>query len=274
MGVLRRTTWAERLLGASLHPSRRRKTHRVRCADDARRYNATGAACELDCRRARGCVVAEHLEGGCRILDRPCLHRVPAEKGGLLELRLPSWPRSPRHVRPWRSRVGVVIAAFAADAPSLVARLAPTADVVVYQKVGNASWDAQVATATTRFETLVSRLCPIAPYSCLPTSALAYFATLPNYGHSQRGAYNWWVERRGGGREPHAYLRFVLDFYARLPPVVVFAQDDCSTTGYNACPALTAPPSTWRGTPGFARENCACRWIEERFWTRYNRRLS
>ncbi|KAL3908322.1 MAG: hypothetical protein SGPRY_009843, partial [Prymnesium sp.] len=38
---------------------------------------------------------------------------------------------------------------------------------------------------------------------------------------------------RGGSREPYVILQFVLDFWGRLPRVVIFTQDDCEK--YTAC---------------------------------------
>ena len=89
--------------------------------------------------------------------------------------------------------------------------------------------------------------------SCNRTSALrtelAYLTTLPNYG-------NAWRKPRCGSREPYVYLQFILDFWANLPPVVVFTQDGCldrTCVWGRALPRLASSlrhwPQVWDGRP-------------------------
>ena len=71
---------------------------------------------------------------------------------------------------------------------------------------------------------------------------LAYFTTLPNYGVT-------WRKPRGGSREPYVYLQFILDFWERLPPVVIFTQDDCldrTCVWARALPRLSAYLERWQ----------------------------
>ena len=125
--------------------------------------------------------------------------------------------------------------------------------VAFYCKMGSGAQDAQGAAATWR------------TVSQLVGTRLAYFRTLPNLGHD------------GGGREPHVYTSFMLEFYANLPPWIVFTQDDCSYAP--SCPWLNPPwqrrlgePRLWRagGAEVPARPSaadCHCAYVTEQFFT-------
>ncbi len=86
---------------------------------------------------------------------------------------------------------------------------------------------------------------------------LHVYKVVPNYG------------KRGGSREPGAYLSFLLDFYHNLPRVMVFAQDDTpklpsrlaslSVVDMEALHAPLVRPN---------RSNCLCNHVLERFYAK------
>ena len=217
------------------------------------------------------CSAAEYEQPSC-ILHPNCLHRVPSESTScvVIERSAPSWPARAQLTRSWRTNATIVISSFAADLAWSSRLPRAVFDLVVYQKVEVSRTNQYgLELAAQRFSAIMASLCPRAKHSCLAASPLAYFAALPNYGHNQRGDYDWWVKRRGGGREPQAYFQFLVDFYRRLPAVVIFAQDDCSTKGYKNCPWLTNLHQSvkllnswqihWREGVALAPPVCGCR---------------
>ena len=286
------------------------------------------SACEQRCTSAVGCTAARYFQqsGHCE-LYATCLYQLADQASGALLLqRQTAWPSEPARVQ-WRSHVAVVIASFASDLSWLQRLPADLADVVVYRKenfgVVNAYAEplthAHVLQRLARFELcrqprnasgkldaslngLHTMTRPGSVHRAWPADAcaegcscgctcgarraaqrahLAFFARVPNFGEVTGS-------KRGGSREPSAYLQFVLDFWDNLPDFVIFTQDDCGKRFAFLCRwgqdllvtrAALKQPDAWAPTPTPAaapvgviaspawtppnRRNCLCEYVRE-----------
>lgn len=257
----------------------------------------SGEACVAACRTRLACNAAQFEPDSRRcIIFRSCLERRPDPGAAVFHRRSAGVSAArPAGLQPrevvWTTNASLVLVSYQASLSWLRTLPAELVDLVVYQKLdaansteqdgGPAMSDAisaRLGAHLTHQESCSSGHWPRAihrpqhercPEQCAcgrrwtPLN-LAYFATVPNHGSLAPG------EPRGGAREPHGYLRFILDFWTHLPPVVIFTQDDCPKRG---CPwgarldllgsAVRDWPSHWGSADPPTRANCFCRWIAE-----------
>ena len=202
--------------------------------------------------------------------------------------RWEQWPHEPECVT-WQSNASLVIASYSRALEWVGALPAGLLDLVVYRKVDFGLDDGGSALSRAR--------------SLRRLPGLAYLALVPNFGRvpseptsptcaavvwgmggdlpscSRRGGVRADSDTvrapdpRGGSREAFPFLTFLLEFRHRLPPVVIFSQDDCGSDhgcGWRREPQrLAALLADWRRTWGGrrappAQANCLCKHIEER----------
>ncbi|KAL1496691.1 hypothetical protein AB1Y20_014285 [Prymnesium parvum] len=244
----------------------------------------TAAACARLCAAAaEGCHAAHFsAEGGQCVLHRVCLHRLPAPPSLLFHRKGPHYPVPPEAVR-WRTNASLVVAHYNHSLRWLQSLPRGLLDVVIYHKHDFGLAEAPRLHGAQIDAMLRERICcghslleppdawPAAPCplgcSCTRSASLhtdlAFFTTLPNYGVTSH-------KPRGGSREPFVYLQFIIDFWHNLPPVVIFAQDDCLS---RACgwahnmphleASLRAWPRLWGTARPMRRENCFCHLVTE-----------
>jgi hypothetical protein len=196
------------------------------------------AACVSRCKNDLRCNAISHKANECNTFSS-CLYMTPYSSSTDVYLKPQlEWPVPKAQVR-WRANSVLVVASYNRPLDFLSSTDPSVVDVAVYQKRGQPP-----------------------EYATQYATNIRYFTHMPNVGIN------------GGSRETAVYLKYILDFYDNLPPVVIFSQDEPGEGSWRTwldgpkphLKEVTATSDLASRFGAFTKEACMCKWTTETFY--------